>query len=109
MPTPPKMTVTRSVGRQCLVHLLGELARRNQNQRAWLRPRRRGRPREETFDDREPESGGLAGAGLGACQHVDAAQYERNRLRLDRSGRCVTQSRQRREYGSAEPQFGKHE
>ena len=53
--------------------------------RAVLRRRRRG-PAVEMLEDRQHEGGRLAGAGLGAGEHVAARQHERNRLGLDGCG-----------------------
>ena len=94
--TPPKMAVTRrfarhTVGRERLVNLQRQLARRHEHQAARLaRPGRTAAADEQAIDHRQPERGGLAGAGLRARQQV-VPQNDRNRFQLHRRGRGVAQ------------------
>ena len=61
-----------------------QFARRLEDQRArHARPRPPGR---QLVDHRQDKARGLAGAGLGAAEHVTAALDERDRLFLDRGG-----------------------
>ena len=65
--------------------LHGQLARRREHERSRAR-RLRTRLVEEALQDRNEERGGLAGAGLGAGDHVAAAERQRNHAALDRPG-----------------------
>ena len=88
-PTPPKMVVDRTgwraVGAHALVNLERELARRGQDQRPDGRGPRRPR-RVEQLQHGQHEGGRLAGAGLGAGEHVAAGEHERDGLGLDGGG-----------------------
>src|SRR5712671_4798016 len=76
-----------TIGPDALLHLRCQLPRGGENERAHRMARRRsagiGVPR-EPLQERQSESGGLAGAGLGAPQDIAPLQHQRNRLRLDR-------------------------
>ena len=78
-----------AVGAHILVDLRRELARRGDDQRADGMARRRMAvvcARGEALQHRQREPGGLAGAGLRGAEQVAAAQYDRNRLRLNGGG-----------------------
>ena len=76
----------------CFLDLDREFAGRGQDQCA---DRVAGRGRAgigvllKALQNREAESGGLAGTGLGAAHDVQACQYNGDGLRLDGCGRCV--------------------
>src|SRR5258706_12365240 len=59
------------------------------------------------LQERQGESGGLAGAGLGAPQDVTPLQPQRNRLRLDRRRLDVSLLRNRSQQLGQQVQFGK--
>ena len=68
------------------VDLHGELAGRNQHQRARRLGAALGAERDDLGQDRQREGRGLAGAGLGDAQNVAAGELRRNGLDLDRLG-----------------------
>src|SRR5690606_35688017 len=76
-----------------LLDLRRELARRREDQRAD-RARTAGgsaarHGRRQALQDRQHETGGRAGSGLGAGQQVAAGEHGRDRLGLDRGGGIV--------------------
>ena len=78
-----------AVGLHRFLDLDGQLARGCQDQGTdrmasgrWARVGKR----QELLQNREGKSGGLAGAGLGAAHDIEALQYGRDRLRLNRRG-----------------------
>ena len=78
-----------------------QLARRGEDQRAWLAS-----PLNlfggQRVEDGQGESGGLAGAGLGDAQHVAPFHQRRNGLRLDRGRRFIVARFQRAQDGLSE-------
>ena len=76
--------VVLAVELEILGDLRGKLARRLEDQRA--RHARPGPAAGQDVDHRQGEGGGLAGAGLGATEHVAAHQHVGNGLSLDRGG-----------------------
>jgi hypothetical protein len=92
------------------VDLVGELAGRGENQRAYRMARRRRaavRVAHQSLQDREGEAGGLAGARLGGAHHVPVLQHDRDGLRLDRGGRDVAELFDGAANGLGEPEVGK--
>ena len=75
----PQRRVVRQA-QQHVVDLLGQLARRREDQRLGHAVRHA----EEPVQDRQQEGGGLAGAGLGGGDQVAAGQDGRDGLGLDR-------------------------
>ena len=76
-----------------VVDLIGQFARRRQHQRAHRVTRRRGTrvgERQQPLNDRQRETGGLAGAGLRGAHHILAQQHHGNRLCLNRRRLGVT-------------------
>src|SRR3546814_14836989 len=73
---------------EVLGHLGGQLARRRDDERA--RHSRAGSAARQDVDHGQSEAGGLAGAGLGAAEHVAAHQDNRYGFLLNRGGRGVT-------------------
>jgi hypothetical protein len=82
-----------------------QLARRLEDQRP--RHARLGTTLAEDIDHRQGETGGLAGAGLRAAQHVAAHEDLRNRLFLDRGRGLVAGFGDRAQHVLAKAQFGK--
>ncbi len=81
-----------AVDANAFLDLRGEFARRGQDQRAHrLAPAdyRGRRTRGQPLQDRQHESGGLAGAGLRAREQIAAREHRRYGLHLDRRGRGV--------------------
>ncbi len=81
-----------AVGLDRVLDLDREFPGRGQDQRAHRVPRRRRArvgQRGQLLQDRQRETGGLAGAGLGAAHDVVAGENDGNGLRLDRRGRGV--------------------
>ena len=77
--------VLGAVGPDALLDLERELAGRGEDQRAD--DARAGGPRRvEALEHRQHEGGRLAGAGLGAGEHVATGEDERDRLGLDGGG-----------------------
>jgi hypothetical protein len=83
-----------AVGRQALADLHGELARGREDQR--VRPAGRAARRsadlvrgDQPLDQGQRERRGLAGAGLGAAEHVATLERGRDRALLDRRRRAV--------------------
>ena len=79
--------VVGAVGDEVVRDLLSELSRRRQDQAA--RHARLARAGAQYVDDRQRVGCGLARAGLGAAQQVDAAQDQRDGLLLNRRRRLV--------------------
>jgi hypothetical protein len=75
-----------AVGFDRFLDLRREFARWHQHQAARPAGFERHRFFAEQLQDRQGESGGLAGAGLRAGQQVAALQYQRDGLGLDRRG-----------------------
>ncbi len=76
-----------AVGAEAVEDLDGQLARRRDDQRAHRMARRREARvgvGAQALEHRQRESGGLAGAGLGAAHQVAALEHQRNGLVLDR-------------------------
>ena len=74
------------VGRNVGCHLVGELARRRQDQGPYRMARRRGAvagQRQQLLDDGQGKTGSLAGPGLGSAHDVASAQHYRNSLHLN--------------------------
>ncbi|OIQ71701.1 hypothetical protein GALL_466790 [mine drainage metagenome] len=97
-----KSAAPRRVAGEGFGNLDRQLARGHQHQR--LRPRQRD---VDALHDRQRERRGLAGAGLRLADQVDSGEQLRDRLRLDRRRRLVTQRAQRVEQFSSEAEFGK--
>ena len=95
MLTPPKITVELqrqvfAVGAHTLLHLGGQFARRRQDQRAYRAPSRCTAGRVlEPLQQRQGETGGLAGAGLRTGQDIAALENHGDGLRLHRGGFAV--------------------
>ena len=92
-----------AVGAQRLGHLDAQLARRRQDERLHL-----GVVGVDVLEQRQPERGRLAGAGLRLADHVAALEQRRDGLLLDRgraprSPRCSSASSER----LGEPEFAK--
>ena len=82
------------VGLDVLVDLVGELARRRDDQGPHRMTRRRraaARHRQQSVDDRQREARRLAGSGLGGAHDVAAGHHYRNRLGLDRGRLAVAE------------------
>jgi hypothetical protein len=99
-----------AIGAQAFGDLHGKLARRREDQRARLaRAVAGGRAFGQALQQRQAERGGLAGAGLGAAEHVVAGENERNGLGLDRRRRGVAVFGQRAQQRGREPErFERH-
>ena len=69
-----------------LLDLRRQLARRRHDQRTHGMRSRLGQCRHQTLQQRQRKTGGLAGAGLGARQHIATVKNYRDRLHLDRRG-----------------------
>ena len=76
--------VILAVGFEVLRHLRGQFARRLHDQRARHAPPRP--PARQHVDHRQDEGRGLAGAGLGAAEHVPPHEHDGNGLFLDGRG-----------------------
>ena len=85
----------------------GQLTRRRQNQDASRLGDRAARIGGHTAEQRQHESCGLAGAGLGNAHKVAAFQQCRDRLFLNRSRLGIALSSNRLEDGLGEAEFGK--
>ena len=98
-----------TVGLEAVGDLHRQLAGGHQHQRARLaRAGRRGFLA-QAVEHRQRERGGLAGAGLGAAQHVAAGQHQRDRLLLDRGGGGVAIVGERAQQGRREAEgFERH-
>ena len=100
--------VAGAVGPDALLDLEGQLAGRDDHaarESARRRSRRRGGRSRETLEDREDERGRLAGARLGAREHVAPGEDERDRGRLDRRGLRVALVRDRAEELGRQPEL----
>ena len=103
MLTPPNTCMTSqrhvlAVIAGALRDLRRELAGRREHQRT--RRARRGVAGGEPLQDGQHETGGLAGAGLRAGEHVAAREHRRNGLKLDGGGGVVAL------IGNSTEQFG---
>jgi len=74
-----------AVGAYALLHLRRELARGRENQRAH-RALRAARPGVQKLQQRQRETGGLAGAGLRAGENIAAFENDGDGLQLDGGG-----------------------
>src|SRR5262249_27764958 len=89
-----------AVGADAFLDLGRELARRSEDERAHRVARRGGAcigVPGEPVKQRQRESRGLAGAGLGSAQNVAPLEHQRDRLSLDWRGLGVTLLRDRLE------------
>src|SRR6185312_3546589 len=78
-----------AVGLEAVDDLPGKLTRRAEDKDAagsWLRP---ARLRRQAIEDRQGESGSLAGTGLGNADKVAPLEDGRDRCRLDRRRRLI--------------------
>ncbi|MCY1211583.1 hypothetical protein D9M72_232970 [compost metagenome] len=82
--------------------LVGQLARGAQHHRLHVEA-----ARIKPVQQRQPEGGGLAAAGLGLCHQVLARQCDRQAGRLDRRHFVIAKLRQRGEHGGRQRQGGK--
>ena len=90
-----------AVGAQRLRHLDAELSGRRQHQPLDVSVVGVG-----VLEHRQPERGGLARAGLGLSDHVQALQQRRDRLLLDRAGGLIADVDQRLQQVGLEPEIG---
>ena len=89
---------------EALGDLAREFARRAEHEHAGAAARRRARSVSEVVEDRQRESGGLAGAGLGDADEVAALHQRRDGLGLNRRRLGIAQLGQaRRLSGAARP------
>ena len=98
--------MTGAIGPDALLHLERQLPGRDDHEHANRRPavaRRGGDP--ETLEDREDERGRLAGARLGAREHVAPGEHERDGGRLDGRGLRVALVRDRAEELGRQPEL----
>ncbi len=86
-----------AIGLEALFDLHRELAGGRQDQRLGLARTGRHMADGKLLQQRQAESGGLAGAGLGDAQKVAARQQRRNGAGLDRGGSGVILCRKRAE------------
>jgi hypothetical protein len=89
------------------VNLLGQFAGGHQDQRAHrvggdFRPFHG-----QQLQERQRETGGLAGAGLGGGHQVATGQHRRNGLRLNRRRGLVAKRLKERSKGSIRPRVAK--
>jgi hypothetical protein len=77
-----------AVDGDALLDLRRELARRRQDQNAWVLVTRRARQL-QALQDRQRETGGLAGAGLSAGEDVAPFEHDGNGLLLNRRGFAI--------------------
>jgi len=88
---------------------LGDLGRqfscRREDQHARALAQRRTAVRGEPVQDRQSESGGLAGAGLGDAEKVLAGEHIGDRLGLDRGRDRIAFVGKRLQKGRTEPEF----
>lgn len=95
----------QTVGRQRLVNLERELARRHEHQAARLtHPGRTAAADQQAIDHRQAERGSLAGAGLRACQQIAAAEDDGDRRELNRRRRGVAEPGERVRERGREPE-----
>ena len=94
-----------AVRAQRLRDLDAQLARRRQDERLDLRV-----ARVDVLEQRQPEGGGLARAGLRLADHVAALEQRGDRLLLDRGRLLVAEVRKCLEQRLREPEFaeGRH-
>jgi hypothetical protein len=91
-----------AVGPERLGDLDAELPGRGEHERLDLLD-----PRVDVLDHRQPERGGLAGAGLRLTDHVASLEQRRDGLLLDRGRPRVPQMGERLDGGLGEPELGK--
>ena len=90
-----------AVGAQRLGDLDAELARGGEHDRLDVRVLR-----VDVVDHRQPEGGGLPGAGLRLADHVASLEERRDRLLLDGRGSLVAQVGERLQRGLREAELG---
>ncbi len=93
-----------AVRADALLHLEGELARRSSSTQDADGRSSCGARAVEALKDREDEGGRLAGARLGAREHVATGEDERNRLGLNWGGLEIALVRDRAEELGREPE-----